>query len=170
MWGFQILQSLTGKLPIGQSLADQFEAPQIFQALPGELGFGRVDLNQVHAPRHGGARPGNQLADAVDELGRDLQMVSSTSALSASSAAISSRISSGLRWATASPPLGFFTERSNVAGSMLFASTVQDLGESAKVFCHLTNSARSSSLSGHLVNDAECAAVNGDGLSHRFRR
>ncbi len=36
----------------------------------------------------------------------------STSALSASSAAISSMMACGLRWATASLPLGFFTERS----------------------------------------------------------
>ena len=39
----------------------------------------------------------------------------STCALSASSAAISSRISLGLRCAATSPPFGFFTDRSNVA-------------------------------------------------------
>ena len=63
------------------------------------------------------------------------RMVCSTSALSASSAAISSMISSGLRCVTSSPPLGFFTERSNVVLSMLLASTLHDLGESANVFC-----------------------------------
>ena len=41
-------------------------------------------------------------------------MFPSTSALSASSAAISSMISSGLRCAISSPPFGFFTERSKV--------------------------------------------------------
>src|SRR5712692_9923659 len=72
----------------------------------------------------------------------------STSALSASSAAISSIISSGLRCTTASSPFGFFTERSKVAGSMPLASTLHDFGESANTFCSLTNSARSSSFSG----------------------
>ena len=42
-------------------------------------------------------------------------------------------MSCGLRCTTASPLLGFFTERSKVAGSMDLASTVQDFGESANV-------------------------------------
>jgi hypothetical protein len=45
-----------------------------------------------------------------------------------------------------SPPLGFFTERSKVSLSMVSASTLQLLGESANLFCSFTNSARSSSL------------------------
>src|SRR5437899_667331 len=44
-------------------------------------------------------------------------MVCRTSALSASSAAISSMIASGLRCVTSSPPLGFFTDKSNIVGS-----------------------------------------------------
>src|ERR1017187_9100035 len=71
----------------------------------------RVDLNQIHAARHRGARPGDQLSDAVEKrafrLHRSPRMVSSTAALSASSAAISSMMSGGLRCTTASPPLGF---------------------------------------------------------------
>src|SRR6185437_11859278 len=58
-------------------------------------------------------------------------MLPSTSALSASSAAISSMISSRLRYAISSPPLGFFTERSKILWSMLLASTLHDLGELA---------------------------------------
>src|ERR1019366_8700105 len=96
----------------------------------------RVDLNQVHAAGDGGARPGDQLSDAVEKgnfrLHRSPRMVSSTAELSASSAAISSMMSCGLRCTTTSPPLGFFTERSKVAWSMDFASTLQDFGESAK--------------------------------------
>src|ERR1019366_3279673 len=106
---------------------------------PADLKIG-VDLDQVHAAGHSGARPGDQFADAVEKryigLHNSPRTVSSLAALSASSAAISSMISSGLRWTTASPPLGFFTERSKVAGSMVFASTVQDFGESANVACN----------------------------------
>ena len=46
-------------------------------------------------------------------------MISSPSVLSACSSVISSMISCGLRWVISSPPLGFFTERSKVAGAML---------------------------------------------------
>src|ERR1022692_3512455 len=92
-----------------------FAAQFLLNNAPADLKVG-VDLNQVHAPRHGGARPGDQLADTVEKRGVDLHnsplIVSSTDALSASSAAISSMISSGLRCTTASPPFGFFTERS----------------------------------------------------------
>src|ERR1017187_3240962 len=118
---------------------------------PANLKIG-VDLNQVHTARPGGGRPGHHLADAVEKrnigLHNSPRIVSSTAALSASRAAISSMMSCGLRWTTASPPLGFFTERSKVAGSMVFASTVQDFGESANVFCNSTNSARSESFRG----------------------
>src|SRR5688500_12374398 len=55
------------------------------------------------------------------------RIVASTCALSASSVSISSRICAGLRCLTSSPPLGFFTDRSNVVGSMSLASTAQDL-------------------------------------------
>lgn len=73
---------------------------------------------------------------------------SRTLTLSASRAAVSSRISCGVRCATGSAPLGFLTDRSKVDGSMEAASTVHDFGESARVFYSLTKSARSSSLSG----------------------
>ena len=62
-------------------------------------------------------------------------MLPSTSALSASSAAISSMMACGLRCAISSPPLGFFTERSTVFGSMVDVATLQLFGESALVFC-----------------------------------
>jgi len=65
--------------------------------------------------------------------------------------AISSMISAGVRCEISSPPLGFFTLRSKVVGSIVLASTLQLLGESAKVFCNSTNSARSSSLSGFVL-------------------
>src|ERR1019366_1043596 len=113
---------------------------------------GPLNLDQVHAARDGGARPGDQLSDAIEKrnfgLHNSPRIVSSTAALSASSAAISSMMSCGLRCTTASPPLGFFTERSKVAWSMDFASTLQDFGESANVACNSTNSARSASFSG----------------------
>ena len=48
-------------------------------------------------------------------------MLPSTSALSAFSAAISSMISCGLRCVISSPPLGFFTDKSKVFGSMASA-------------------------------------------------
>ena len=68
----------------------------------------------------------------------------STFALSASSAAISSRISFGDRCVTVSTAFGFFGDRSNVSWSIADASTVHDFGESARFFCSATNSARSS--------------------------
>src|SRR5450432_1364419 len=114
-----------------------------------------VDLNQVHATSHSSAGPDDQFANVAEKCGREFhsspRMVSSTAALSASNTAISSMMSSALRCATASPPFGFFTERSKVAGSMALASTLQDLGESAEVVCNVTNSARSASLSGRGV-------------------
>jgi len=61
-----------------------------------------------------------------------LLIFSSTTALSASNAAISSMMSCGLRWVTASPPLGFFTDRSKLVLSMSAMSTLHDLSESAK--------------------------------------
>src|SRR5215831_16620468 len=67
---------------------------------------------------------------------------------SASSAAISSTISLGLRCLTSPLTLGFLTERSKVSWLMDLASMDQDLGESAKVFWSWTNSFRSSSLRG----------------------
>lgn len=67
---------------------------------------------------------------------------------SASKAAISPMISDGLRCTTVSPPLGFFTERSYVAVSISFTSTLQLLGVPPRVFCRAMNSARSASLSG----------------------
>jgi type I restriction enzyme M protein len=76
------------------------------------------------------------------------RIVSNTSALAASSAAISSRISAGVRCFSASPPLGFFTDRSHVSSSRSSTSTVQDLDPSSFFFWSLTNSARSSSLRG----------------------
>src|ERR1700731_1564655 len=79
---------------------------------------------------------------------RSALILSSTFVLSASSAAISAIMACGLRCAISSPPFGFFTERSNVLRSIVLASTLQDLGESAKLFCSFTNSTRSSSLSG----------------------
>src|ERR1700730_15456772 len=75
-------------------------------------------------------------------------ILASTSALSASSAAISSKILSGLRCVTSSPPFGFLTERSKVPLSILVASTLHDLSESARLCCRFRNSARSASLSG----------------------
>jgi len=66
----------------------------------------------------------------------------STSARSLSSSAISFMMSAGLRWVISSPPSGFFTERSKVALSMSATFTFQLLGESAKVFWSLMNSAR----------------------------
>ena len=62
-------------------------------------------------------------------------MFASTSALSASKAAISFIMASGLRCVISSPPFGFLTERSNVVWSMVLASTLQLLGESANFFC-----------------------------------
>src|SRR2546425_9854685 len=78
-------------------------------------------------------------------------MFPSTSAPSASSATISSMMDSGLRCMTASPRLGFFTDRSKVTGSTLLTSTLQLFDESVKVPCSFTNSARSSSLSGFVL-------------------
>ena len=82
-------------------------APLLRDDAPGNLKIS-ADLNQFHAPRQGGAHPGDQFTDAGNKLGRDVhsspRMVSSTAAPSASSAAISSMISPGLRWTTASPP------------------------------------------------------------------
>src|ERR1017187_8157966 len=128
-----------------------FAAQFLLDNAPANLEVG-MDLNQIHAARHGGARSGDQLADAVEKRSVDLhnspRIVRSTAALSASSAAISSIIACGLRCVTSSPPFGFFTDRSKVAASMLLASTVQDFGESARVFCNCTKSARSSSFSG----------------------
>src|SRR6185437_8865343 len=76
------------------------------------------------------------------------RMIRSASALSASSLAISSRISLGLRCFTSPLPFGFLTERSKVSGSIFLASTIQDLGESANLAWSSMNSFRSSSLRG----------------------
>ena len=81
-------------------------------------------------------------------------LLPSTSALSASSAAISFMMSCGLRCAISSPPLGFFTERSTSAGLSDRTSTFQLFGvtgpSSAEALeaCNAMNSARSASLSG----------------------
>ncbi|TNV70996.1 hypothetical protein FGO68_gene13119 [Halteria grandinella] len=57
-------------------------------------------------------------------------------------------IACGVRCAISSPMFGFLTERSKVSGSMVLASKLQLLDESAKVFCSFTKSTRSSSQSG----------------------
>src|SRR2546425_6590198 len=108
-----------------------------------ELPFGRLARNDL-----------TQIADLFSSpavLQSRALIFLSVSALSESSAAISSMISSGLRCVISSPPLGFFTERSKVVWPMLLASTLQLLGESANAFCSFTNSARSSSLSGFVL-------------------
>ena len=64
-------------------------------------------------------------------------MFASTSALSASSAAISSMMACGVRWAIASPPLGFFTERSKVFWSTDLASDGPGFGGVGEGFLEL---------------------------------
>src|SRR5690606_8466965 len=86
----------------------------------------------------------HHIADFADSL--DLPshasalIFDSTSVLCASSAAISSSISFGLRCAATFPPCGFFTDRSKVVCSTLSASTAQLFGEPANVCWKSTNS------------------------------
>src|SRR5690606_40049236 len=73
---------------------------------------------------------------------------SSTAALSASSRAISSRMSVGLRNASAWGALGLRTVRSKFAGSRLSAAMRQLFGPSANSACFATKSAMSASFNG----------------------
>src|ERR1035437_104402 len=132
--------------------------------------FSIADFSQIKTCVRNTFNTGNLIALAalilftVDAIPKDVQhitqctdlpscfhsnslILTSTSALSASSKAISSIISSGLRWHISSPTFGFLLDSSNVALLIPVTSTDHDLGESAKVFCNFTNSVRSSSLS-----------------------
>jgi hypothetical protein len=77
----------------------------------------RQDLNDVHDREKPHFRllvvnTANLMAFKYDrqQFHKSSLILINTSALSASSAAISSMISYGVRWATSAPPLGFFTD------------------------------------------------------------